>query len=67
MILFPGRKSIQKELLHATKIGSISNLPDGSKKREFDTLQIERRRHMNIVVWKSPKMLRGILKKLFKV
>ena len=28
---------------------------------------IKRRRHMNIVVWKSPKMLRGILRKLFKV
>ena len=27
----------------------------------------ERRAGMNIVVWKSPKMLRGILRKLFKV
>lgn len=30
-------------------------------------MRTERRRHMNIVVWKSPKMLRGILKKIFKV
>lgn len=28
---------------------------------------LERRRNMNIVVWKSPKALRGILRKLFHV
>ena len=28
---------------------------------------LERRRCMNIVVWKSPKALRGILRKLFRI
>ena len=40
---------------------------DRLRLRLLPALRTERRRHMNIVVWKSPKMLRGILKKIFKV